>query len=84
MSGKSERVAETIRQLNGQAARLLGFMADGKWHSQHELQTWGGQRWTARLFDLKQRGHAWEKRCVRSRQFEYRMLPKQDLFGDLK
>lgn len=50
---------------------LLATMVGGGWHSHLALRRIGGTRFTARLWDAKQRGYRFEKR-FRNGGWEYR------------
>lgn len=72
MSRASERTAETIRQLGGLAAQLLGAMkAEPGWHDQQWMMRWGGMRYSARVHELRSRGHRIDERNTGGRRWEY-------------
>jgi hypothetical protein len=73
-------MTDMARELRGKCLSLLGMLGDGRWHTQQECAASGGMRYSARILELRRRGHDIETRQVDGRQFVYRLAPRGTLF----
>lgn len=64
---------ETKRRLNNEQ-RLLALLSDKQWHTSDEMIATGGNRFGARLGDLKEIGLEWEAEHVKDGKWRYRAV----------
>lgn len=63
-------------RLRASHKRLLTLLSDHQWHTNRELEAVAGNRYGARLNELKDAGHAWVKEHVSGGTWRYRLLER--------
>ena len=58
---------------------LLDLLSDGAWHTMTELAEVSGYRYSARIFELRKKGHRIEKQTLGADVYWYRLLPPDRL-----
>lgn len=64
--------------------RVLDILSDFKWHTNTEFFQSYIQRYSARIFDLKEKGIDIERRTIDSGHYEFRIVPRPGTIDSAK